>query len=82
LDNVLLGYRSGCHYCGASVDLKQFDFALMHVEQAGRNWGEAAASIALSAVLLPVVGGGMLRIPGKSFSGAAVHLRLVVCKQS
>ena len=80
LDNAFLGYHSGCHYCGGTDNLSKFDFALMRVEQSGRNWGEAAASVALSAVLLPLLDGGVFRVPGKSFEGAAVHLRLVACK--
>jgi hypothetical protein len=79
-DNAELGYRSPCHYCGSGDELVHHDFALMAVEKASRKWGETAASIALSAALFPVLGGGVVQLPGKSFHGAAIHLRLVVCK--
>ena len=79
LDNAFLGYHSGCHYCGGTDNLSKFDFALMRVEQSGRNWGEAAASVALSAVLLPLLDGGVFRVPGKSFEGAAVRECQLFC---
>jgi len=78
--NLSLGYRYPCHYCESTDDLKHHDFALMNVDKTNRKWGETAASIALSAALFPVLGGGMVRLPGRSFQGAAIHLRLVVCK--
>jgi hypothetical protein len=80
LDNVFLGYRSPCHYCGAADGLTKFDFGLMCPKKSSWNWGEAAASLVLSAALLPMLGGGVVRLPGKSFRGDAVHLRLVVCE--
>jgi hypothetical protein len=78
--NRALGFKSPCHYCGSADDLMHYDFALMNVETTARSWGQTAASLALSAALMPVLGGGAIRLPGKVWKGAAIHLRLVACK--
>lgn len=79
-DNALKGYGDPCHYCGAKEDLIHWDFALMRVQGNKRNWGETLASTAISAVTLPLLGAAAIRLPGKSFQGQALHMKVVVCK--
>ena len=78
--NLLLGYRSPCHYCASETDLVRWDFALMKVEESRISIGATAASAAVSALTLPLLGAGVLRLPGRSHSGQALHLRLATCK--
>lgn len=79
-DNALLGHRSPCHYCGGTDELMRYNFALMRVESSKLKVGEAFASAAIAAATIPLLGAGVLRLPGRSHAGAALHLRLVVCK--
>lgn len=78
--NSLLGYGSPCHYCASETDLVRWDFALMKVEESRISIGATAASAAISALTLPMLGAGVLRLPGRSHSGQALHLRLTTCK--
>jgi hypothetical protein len=78
--NALLGYRSPCHYCGATDGLVEFDFALMRVVESKRAWGETTASVALGALTLPLVGMAALKLPGRAHHGQALALKLIVCK--
>jgi hypothetical protein len=79
-DNQLKGYRCPCHYCGSVDDLVHWDFALMRVADSKRSWGETIGTAAVSAITLPLLGVGAVRLPGSSLEGQALHLRLVVCK--
>jgi hypothetical protein len=78
--NALLGYRSPCHYCGATDGLLEFEFALMRVAESRREWGEATASVALGALTLPLIGMAALKLPGQRHEGQALALKLIVCK--
>jgi hypothetical protein len=78
--NALLGYRSPCHYCGATDGLVEYDFALMRVVESTRAWGETTASVVLGALTLPLVGMAALKLPGRGHSGQALALKLIVCK--
>lgn len=79
--NELIGHSAPCHYCGSTNDLFGFDFALMKVQENKRSWGGTMASVALSAVTLPLIGGGALALPGKSASGGMFKLKLIACKE-
>ena len=79
-DNILKGYGSPCHYCGGSSDLIYFNFALMSVDSSNIRFGETVVSAAISVATLPLLGAGLLRLPGRVMSGEALHLKLVVCK--
>jgi hypothetical protein len=68
-----------CHKCGSSGGLKAWDFGLGKVVSTKRAWGETAISAALSAVTAPLIGYGMLRLPGKRTSFTVLRLRLVLC---
>jgi hypothetical protein len=78
--NALIGHKSPCHYCGSDSDLGGFYFALMKVETSNRSWGGTLASVALSAITVPLIGGAALSLPGKSLQGGAFRLKLVACK--
>ena len=54
-----------CHGCGRTEGLKGYNFGLAKVLSAKRDWTEIAASVALSAISVPLVGLGMIKIPGK-----------------
>jgi hypothetical protein len=78
--NLLLGYGSPCHYCGCETDLVRWNFALMKVADSKVSLGATVATAAISAVTLPLLGAGAVRLPGRAHSGQAFHLRLVTCK--
>ena len=44
-----------------------------------RAWGETAVSAVLSAVTVPLIGYGMLRMPGEKTKFNVLCLRLVLC---
>ncbi len=78
-DNGLKAYRSGCHSCGAAEGVKHFPFGLMRVADSEVKWGATAVSALVSAALLPVVGAGTLKLPGRSFKGAILAMKLALC---
>ena len=76
--NSLVGYRSPCHYCKSTTsDLQSFDFALTAVTS--RGWAGTAVSAAASLATIPLFGVGALVLPGSSYKGMTLHLRIVVC---
>lgn len=79
-ENELTGYRSPCHYCGNTIDLVGFDFALMNVASTFRPVGATLTSATISAISIPLLGVGGLALPSKSLRGACHHLKLIVCK--
>jgi hypothetical protein len=68
-----------CHKCGGTAGLTAWDFGLGKVLSTNRAWSETAISAALSAVAVPLIGFGMLRLPGKRTSFSVLRLRLVLC---
>jgi hypothetical protein len=68
-----------CHGCGSKQDLYKWDFGLGRSLSSERAWGETAASVVLSAVTIPFLGAGMLRLPGKSTRYRVLRLQLVLC---
>lgn len=79
-DNSLKGYRSPCHFCDGTADLQHFDFGLMRVSKSEVKWGATAATAALSAALVPLIGAGAVRLPSRSLEGALLSMKLVVCR--
>lgn len=69
-----------CHGCRTEKDLYGYDFGLAKVMSARRNWGEAAWSAAVSAVSLPLLGYGILQLPGKKSRLRVLRLRLILCE--
>lgn len=78
--NFLIGHGSPCHYCGSEEELQQYHFAMMRVDKTGRNWGSTAITAAMSAAAVPLLGVAALAMPGRTFHGSALNLRLKVCK--
>lgn len=68
-----------CHRCGRKEDLYGWDFGLGKVVSTRRNWAETALSVAASAVFVPLVGYGVLRLPGKASCLRVIRLRLILC---
>ena len=79
-DNALQGYRSPCHYCGGDKDLVYFEFALMRVESSKVEVKPTLITAAVSLASFPLFGAGAFLLPGRSHKGAALHMKLVVCK--
>jgi len=69
-----------CHVCGTREGLRYYRFGLARVMSVKRVWSETAASVVMSAISVPLVGVGMLRLPGKRTSVRALRLTLVLCE--
>lgn len=78
-DHALKAKCDPCHFCGSQEKLKRYEFGLMRVESSKRNWSEAVATVAISAVTLPLAGVGRVHLPSKSYSGSLLRLNLVAC---
>ena len=78
-DNALKGYRSGCHSCTATEDVKHFLFGLMRVADSEMKWSATAVSVLASAALLPLLGAGAVKLPGRNFKGAILAMKLALC---
>jgi hypothetical protein len=68
-----------CHSCGRKGHLHSWDFGLGKKLSTKRAWGETALSVAVSAVTIPLIGAGGLRLPGKKTSYRVLQLRLILC---
>src|SRR5579859_863735 len=68
-----------CHACGASENLYRWEFGLGKRLSTKMAWSEAAWSVAVSAVTIPLVGAGALQLPGKKVSYRVLRLCLVLC---
>ena len=68
-----------CHACGRTDNQYSWDFGLGKNISTQRAWGETAWSVAVSAVTLPLIGVGGLRLPGKKTSLRVLRLRLILC---
>jgi len=69
-----------CHKCGAREKLSSWGFGLGRVISSKHTWSETAASAAISAITLPLIGFGALRLPGKKTNLSVLRLRLVLCE--
>lgn len=69
-----------CHVCGKREGLTGYKFGLAKVLSAKRDWTGTAASAVVSAISIPLVGVGMLELPGKKTRVRALRLRLVLCE--
>jgi hypothetical protein len=70
-----------CHGCVSRDQLLAYPFALSKGLQVKRDWVGTAASVALSAVSIPLTGFGVLRFPGKHTSVRAIRMSLILCKR-
>src|SRR5256885_15855613 len=69
-----------CHNCGKSDELVAWDFGLGRAITTKRNWDETLISGAISAVTLPLIGVGMVRLPGNRSTFAVLRLWLLLCE--
>lgn len=68
-----------CHACGRAENLHVWDFGLAKKVSERRLWGETVGSVVASAVMIPLLGVGGLRLPGKKVNLRVLRLRLVLC---
>ena len=78
-DNDLKGYGSACHCCGSTSEIGHFGFGMMRVAKSELKIGATAATALASAFLLPLVGAGAIRLPGRSLEGSILFLKLALC---
>jgi hypothetical protein len=69
-----------CHSCGKTEGLMGYKFGLAKVLSAERDWTSTAASVVVSAISIPLVGLGMLELPGKRTRVRALRMTLVLCE--
>jgi hypothetical protein len=69
-----------CHRCGGSGKLFCWDFGLGKPVASKRAWAGTAASLAVSAITLPLLGVGRLDLPGKKTTLSVLRLRLMLCE--
>jgi hypothetical protein len=72
---------SQCHGCGRADQLYTWDFGLGKEISTRRAWEETAASVAISAITVPLLGVGMLRLPGKKTRFQVLRLQLILCEK-
>jgi hypothetical protein len=68
-----------CHACGKKDQLLSWDFGLGKPIGTKREWAKTAVSVAVSAVTIPLLGAGMLQLPGTSTRLSVLPLKLVLC---
>ena len=69
-----------CLICTSSYRLAAFDFGLAKVKVA-RDWTATIASAAISAVAIPLVGFGAVRLPDKTTGIRMYKLRITLCEE-
>jgi len=68
-----------CHRCGRTDKLFAWDFGLAKQIGSRRAWSTTAASLAVSAVTVPLFGIGRLDLPGKKTSFHVLRMRILLC---
>jgi len=68
-----------CQGCGRRDALRRWNFGLGRPLGTETDWGETLASIAVSAVTIPMLGIAGLRLPGKKTSLSVLRLQLLLC---
>jgi len=68
-----------CHGCGNKQELLSYPFALAKTLNVERNWAGTAASIAVSAVSIPLTGFGVFQIPRKRTRYRMIRMTLILC---
>lgn len=69
-----------CHRCGSKTVLYRRDFGLEKILSRRRAWAQTAASVAVSAITMPVLGVGGRALPGKKHQLSVLRLQLVLCE--
>lgn len=67
-----------CHSCLAETGLLKLDFGLAMIKT-GRNWQETIASVAISAISLPLGGIGLIKLPSKNTEIDVLPLEFHIC---
>lgn len=73
--------KDTCHLCSARPPVTSIDFAVAKKLNTTRDWSSTVASVALSAVTLPLFGMGHLQGPGKQVSYRTLRLHLMLCQK-
>lgn len=69
-----------CHTCKRRAPVKAYKFGLAKIlEQPKRDWSTTAASAAIAAITIPLLGGGYLFGSGKSQRGRVLRMELLLC---
>jgi hypothetical protein len=68
-----------CHACGRTENLYSCDFGLAKKTGTKRDWSMTALSVVVSVVTLPLLGAGVLELPGKKTHLNVLRLHLVLC---
>jgi hypothetical protein len=71
--------QNTCHRCGAERPLLTFPFGLARILDKKRDWSEAALSIGVSLITVPLLGVGRLSGPAKTMTGNVLPLELLLC---
>jgi|SRR5579859_1861248 len=69
-----------CHSCNCKEGLLSWQFGLGKPVSNQMEWGETALSVAFSAITIPLIGIGALRLPGRSTRLRVLPLRLTLCR--
>lgn len=81
-DNILKGKHDPCHFCGGKNKLQKWRFGLASPKSAKYSLTEATvtvASLAISALTLPLLGQALVSLPGQTSNGFI--LKMVICKE-
>jgi hypothetical protein len=70
---------SECHGCGGTDQLLAYPFALAKTVNVERNWAGTAASLALAAATIAMIGFGVFQTPGKRTTYRLVRMNLILC---
>jgi hypothetical protein len=71
--------QGACHRCGTERPLWTFPFGLARILDKKRDWSEAALSIGVSLITVPLFGMGRLSGPAKTLTGNVLRLELLLC---
>jgi len=70
-----------CHGCGSKDQLLAYPFALAKKMNVQRDWAGTAASVAISAVSIPLTGFGIFQTPGKRTTYRIIRMTLILCPE-
>lgn len=73
------GIDSPCHACGTRDRLTHHTFGMARILSTKRDWTEAAVSIGVSVITVPLFGIGRLSGPARTHTAQVVRLQLVLC---
>jgi hypothetical protein len=71
--------QGACHRCGSERPLLTFPFGLAMVLDKKRDWSEAALSIGVSLITVPLFGVGRFSGPAKTLTGKVLRMELLLC---